>query len=115
MIVPVEDPADPRLADYFNLTDVALRRRLEPERGLFMAESAFVIERALDAGLEPFSLLMAPRWVDTLSGLLARLPAATPVYVGPEPLLRAVTGFHVHRGAIAAMRRPAPRPWADTV
>jgi tRNA G18 (ribose-2'-O)-methylase SpoU len=111
VITPVDDPADPRLEAYFGLTDVALRRRLEPARGLFMAESAEVIGRALDAGLEPFSLLMTPRWVDILSGLLARLDPAVPVYVGHDAVLRAVTGFHVHRGAIAAMRRPAPLEW----
>jgi tRNA G18 (ribose-2'-O)-methylase SpoU len=113
--VPVSDPADPRLADYFKLTDVALRRRLEPARGLFMAESASVIARALDVGLEPFSVMMAPRWVETLAGLLARLPQDVPVYVGPEDVLRAVTGFHVHRGAIAAMRRPVPLSWAGLI
>jgi tRNA G18 (ribose-2'-O)-methylase SpoU len=108
MIVPVADPADPRLEAYFKLTDVALRRRIEPERGLFMAESAEVISRALDAGMEPFSLLMAPRWLDALAGLLARLDPAVPVYVGEDATLHAVTGFHVHRGAVAAMRRPEP-------
>ncbi|MDR0593636.1 MAG: RNA methyltransferase [Bifidobacteriaceae bacterium] len=98
---------------YFGLTDVALRRRLEPERGLFMAESAEVIGRALDAGLAPHSVLMAPKWVEALAPLLARLDPATPVYVGEDAVLRQVTGFHVHRGAIAAMRRPALPAWAD--
>ncbi|MDR2380884.1 MAG: RNA methyltransferase [Bifidobacteriaceae bacterium] len=109
MIIPVTDAADPRLADYFKLTDVALRRRIEVPRGLFMAESAEVITRALDAGLAPYSLLMAPRWVDASSQLISRLDPAVPVYVGEEALLRSVTGFHIHRGAIAAMRRPEPR------
>ncbi|MDR2252688.1 MAG: RNA methyltransferase [Bifidobacteriaceae bacterium] len=108
MIVPVADPADGRLEAYFHLKDVALRRRVEPERGLFMAESAEVIGRALDAGIEPFSLLMSPRWVDVLARLLERVDPAVPVYVGEDAVLHAVCGFHVHRGAIAAMRRPAP-------
>jgi tRNA G18 (ribose-2'-O)-methylase SpoU len=107
----VDDPGDPRLGLYFNLKDVALRRRLEPELGLFMAESAEVIGRALDAGLTPHSLLMAPKWVERMGGMLARLDPATPVYIGPADLLRQVTGFHVHRGAIAAMRRPALADW----
>ncbi|MDR1188824.1 MAG: RNA methyltransferase [Bifidobacteriaceae bacterium] len=100
---------------YFNLTDVALRRRLEPERGLFMAESAEVIGRALDAGLEPYSLLMAPKWVEVLDRLLSRLNDDVPVCVGSDDLLRQVTGFHVHRGAIAAMRRPELPAWTELV
>jgi tRNA G18 (ribose-2'-O)-methylase SpoU len=100
------------LEAYFNLTDAALRRRLEPARGLFMAESAQVISRALDAGLEPFSLLMTPKWLGPLAALIARLDPATPVYVGEDAVLRAVTGFHLHRGAIAAMRRPPALPWS---
>lgn len=112
--MPVEDPDDPRLEDYRALTDVALRRRVEPARGLFMAESAEVISRAIDANLEPYSLLMAPKWVNVLDHLLDRLDPSVPVYVGAAPVLRAITGFHVHRGAIAAMRRPEPLP-LDTV
>jgi tRNA G18 (ribose-2'-O)-methylase SpoU len=100
---------------YFNLTDVALRRRLEPERGLFMAESAAVIGRALDAGLEPYSLLLAPNRLDVMADLLARLDRAVPVYLGEYDLLRQVAGFHLHRGVIAAFRRPAPAHWSDLV
>lgn len=111
----VTDPADPRLDPYLRLTDVALRRVTEPVKGLFMAESAEVIGRALDAGLEPLSLLMLPKWVEPLAGLLARLDSAVPVYVGSDEVLRQVTGFHLHRGAIAAMRRPAPLGLAEVV
>ncbi|MDR2565964.1 MAG: RNA methyltransferase [Bifidobacteriaceae bacterium] len=100
---------------YRHLTDVTLRKRLEPERGLFMAESAYVIGRALDACLEPYSLLMTPKWVDALDGILSRLDPAVPVYVGPDDVLHQVTGFHVHRGAVAAMRRPALPAWLDLV
>jgi tRNA G18 (ribose-2'-O)-methylase SpoU len=111
VIVEISDPRDPVLADYVALTDVALRRRIEPEMGLFMAESAWVIERALDAGYTPRSLLLAHRWLEPLSYLLERLDEAVPVFTGPDELLRAVTGFHVHRGAIGAMcRLPLPGP-----
>lgn len=113
--MPVTDPQDPRLEMYVNLTDVSLRRRLEPERGLFMAESAEVIGRALDAGLEPYSLLMAPKWAEILNPLLSRIQATVPVYVGTDKVLRQITGFHVHRGAIAAMRRPSLPDWTDVV
>ena len=107
MIVPVSDAADPRLDPYLRLTDVRLRRRIEPERGLFMAESAEVIARALEARIEPVSLLMSAKWVEPLAKMLRSLDPAVPVYVGPEDLLEEVTGFKMHRGAIATMRRPA--------
>jgi tRNA G18 (ribose-2'-O)-methylase SpoU len=106
VLIEVSDPLDPRLEDYFRLTDVALRRRIEPLRGLFMAESAAVIERALAAGIEPFSLLMTPKWTGPLRTLLDRLEPAVPVYVGPDEVLRQLTGFNLHRGVLAAMGRP---------
>ncbi|QWW20423.1 RNA methyltransferase [Schaalia sp. 19OD2882] len=114
MLVPLDESSlskDPRLEDYTSMTDVRLRSRLEPERGLYMAESTNVIMRALEAGHRPRSLLMAPRWVDTMAPLLHAATGAddggeVPVYVAPEPLLREITGFHLHRGALAAMHRP---------
>ncbi|KAB8162566.1 rRNA methyltransferase [Streptomyces sp. 3MP-14] len=106
-LTAVEDPADPRLADYTSLTDVALRRRLEPAEGLFMAEGEKVIRRALDAGYPMRSMLLAPRWVEAMADLIARTEA--PVHVVSPELAEAVTGYHVHRGALAAMgRRPLP-------
>ncbi|MCL2802386.1 MAG: RNA methyltransferase [Micrococcales bacterium] len=106
MIIEVDEAGEPSLDPYLRLTDVQLRRRIEPERGLFMAESVEVLGRALDAGIEPISLLMTPKWVDRLEPMLARLPASVPVLVGSEQLLQQVTGFRMHRGVIAAMRRP---------
>lgn len=94
---------DPRLADYRDLTDVALRRRLEPERGLYMAEGAKVIARALAAGHQPRSVLCSPRWLSSVTGLV---PPATPIFVAPDAVLEAVTGYAVHRGALASMERP---------
>lgn len=113
-VVHVEDPADPRLDEYARLTDVALRRRREPAEGLYIAESHTVIRRALAAGHRPRSVLMAPRWLDQSADLLAAAAAASaPVYVAPEPVLRDLTGFHLHRGALAAMHRPVlPDPAA---
>ncbi|MCS6710645.1 RNA methyltransferase [Brachybacterium sp. EF45031] len=87
------------------MTDVRLRSRLEPERGVFMAESYEVISRALDAGMRPLSFLMAPKWVERFAPLVDRFPEV-PVYVGEEGLLEELTGFHLHRGALAAMQRP---------
>ncbi len=105
-VIAIDDPGDPRLADYRSLTDVALRRRLEPEEGLYIAESAYVIERAVAAGHLPDSLLMAQSWAERMAPLVEALPPQTPVYVGTHAVLEEVTGFHVHRGALASMRRP---------
>lgn len=112
---PVTDPADERLADYVALTDVALRSRQEPAKGLYIAESSTVLGRALAAGHRPRSVLLSPRWLPDLERLLAGLPAddtVVPVYVAEEPVLEAITGFHVHRGALAAMHRPVLEPVA---
>lgn len=98
---------DPRLTDYVGLTDVALRRRTEPERGLYVAESEKVIRRALRAGHRPRSYLMAERWLTDLADLVAEAESDdVPVYVGEHDVIEALTGFHLHRGALAAMQRP---------
>jgi tRNA G18 (ribose-2'-O)-methylase SpoU len=103
----VEEFDDPRLADYRALTDVELRRRTEPAEGIFIAEGELVIGRALRAGYTMRSALMSPRFADASQDLLVGVDA--PLYVGSVELLEAVAGFHVHRGALAAMaRRPLP-------
>lgn len=112
-IVRLSDPADPRVADYTGLTDVSLRRKLEPERGLYLAESSKVLRRALDAGHQPRSFFMAEKWLDGLTDVLERYDV--PVYVGPDEVLEGITGFHLHRGAMAAMHRPEPLDLADVL
>jgi tRNA G18 (ribose-2'-O)-methylase SpoU len=115
-VVRITDPADPRVGDFTRLTDMALRRLREPAEGLYLAESEKVIRRALAAGHRPRSYLMAPRWLDDLSDLVddaERL--GVPVYVGEPQVLEALTGFHLHRGAIAAMHRPTLPEVADVV
>ncbi|HJB09995.1 MAG TPA: RNA methyltransferase [Candidatus Brachybacterium merdavium] len=87
------------------MTDVRLRSHLEVERGLFMAESYEVISRALDAGMAPRSFLMSEKWLERFAPLFTRFPKV-PVFVGAEPLIEQLTGFHLHRGALAAMQRP---------
>lgn len=104
----IEDPADPRLHDYTGLTDVQLRRVREPAEGIFIAEGEKVIRRAVDAGYRVRSVLCAERWLPPLSDLLD--PLDVDVFVGSDAVLRDVTGFRVHRGALAAMRR---RPLPD--
>jgi tRNA G18 (ribose-2'-O)-methylase SpoU len=106
-LVEIDDPADPRLADYRDLRDVELRKHLEAEHGLFLAEGEKVVRRAVEAGFTPRSYLMAPRWLDGLSDVLATSDA--PCFVVSEALAEEVTGFHVHRGALASLqRRPLP-------
>ncbi len=107
----VSDPADPRLADYLGLTDVARRSRREPVAGLYMAEGEKVIRRALEAGHRPRSLLLSPRWLEPMADLVTRFGIlGAPVYTGQPEVIEALTGFHVHRGALASMHRPAPVP-----
>lgn len=105
--VEISDPDDPRLADYRDLRDVELRKSLEAEHGLFLAEGEKVVRRAVEAGYEARSFLMAPRWLEGLDDVLAR--STGPCYVMSEALIEQVTGFHVHRGALASLhRRPLP-------
>ncbi|MCW2833288.1 MAG: hypothetical protein JWN68_1241 [Nocardioides sp.] len=104
-LVEISDPADPRLADYRDLRDVELRKNLEAEYGLFLAEGEKVVRRAVEAGFTPRSLLMAPRWLDGLADVLATTHA--PCFVLSEALAEEVTGFHVHRGALASLERRA--------
>jgi tRNA G18 (ribose-2'-O)-methylase SpoU len=106
-LLEISDPADPRLADYRDLRDVELRKHLETEHGLFLAEGEKVVRRAVEGGYAPRSFLMAPRWLDGLADVLETSDA--PCYVMPEALAEEVTGFHVHRGALASLeRRPLP-------
>lgn len=115
-VIEITDPRDERVRDYFDLTDVALRRRLEPEGGLYLAESEKVIRRALRAGHRPRSYLMGRRWLTDLSDVVAEADRdGVPVYVGEASVIEAMTGFHLHRGALASMHRPALPPYLDLV
>jgi tRNA G18 (ribose-2'-O)-methylase SpoU len=106
-LIEISDPEDPRLADYRDLRDVELRKSLETSEGLFLAEGEKVVRRAVAGGFEPRSFLMAPKWLDGLADTLATTDA--PCYVMSEKAAEEVTGFHVHRGALASLkRRPLP-------
>lgn len=110
-LVRLDRADDPRLHDYVGLTDMQLRTRTEPEAGLFIAEGEKVIARAVDAGYPMRSMLLSDKWLPVMGPVLERTNA--PVYVGGIDLLEQVTGFHVHRGALAAMSRlPLPDPAA---
>jgi len=115
-VIAVDAPSDPRIADYVGLTDVHLRRRLETTHGLFMAEGEMVIRRAVSAGYQMRSLLVTSgrlAGLDDLTGL--GQADDTPVYVVSADVAEAITGFRVHRGALASMyRRPIP-PLAEVL
>lgn len=103
--VVVDDAGDPRLADYVRLTDVRLRTSIEAPNGLFMAEGDKVIRRAVAAGYEVRSMLVTPDRVDSIADVAAA--CAGPVYVISHELAERVTGYRVHRGALASMTRRA--------
>ncbi|MFT4156643.1 MAG: RNA methyltransferase [Microbacterium sp.] len=103
-LIEIESAQDSRLDEYRSLTDTALRLVVEPAGGLYIAESAKVIERALRAGHRPRSVMVARRWADGIRSLLAGYDV--PVYLVPDDVAEAVAGFAVHRGALAAMHRP---------
>lgn len=108
-IIEIDSIDDPRLVAYNNLTEVQLRNRLEPERGLFIAESPKVIDRALASGREPMSFLVERPWLDGMStlfdGVDDRWGDDVPVYVASPEQLRKLTGYRLHRGALGAFRR----------
>ncbi|PJJ55415.1 TrmH family RNA methyltransferase [Compostimonas suwonensis] len=104
-VIPVEDLSDPRLADYAHQTDVALRKARGTQHGLYLAESALVLERALRAGHSPRSVLVLGSAVDEAVELLRDHPEV-PIFVGPGELLAELTGYILHRGLVASMNRP---------
>lgn len=108
-MVPITDVGaadDPRLRDYHGLTDTALRKSLEAAHGLFIAEGDKVIRRAVGAGYPVRSMLVTRRWLDSLAGLA---DGRYPVYLVPDEVAEQVTGYRVHRGALASMARtPLP-------
>ncbi len=106
-LIHITDPGDPLLADYRDLRDVQLRKHLEAEHGLFIAEGEKVVRRALAAGCAPRSFLMTNRWLAGLDDAMSSTEA--PCFVVSEEIAEQVTGFHVHRGALASMaREPLP-------
>ena len=110
-IIEITDLGLPELDAYARLTDPQLRSRREPEKGILIAESANVIAAALDAGLEPISLLMERRHLTGQGqGLMDRC-GEIPVYTGDRPVLENLTGYALTRGILGAFKRPAvPEP-----
>ncbi|MEV0624669.1 TrmH family RNA methyltransferase [Nonomuraea wenchangensis] len=105
MLEYVTDADDPRLSDYTRLRDVELRKSLEAERGLFLAEGEKVIRRAIGAGYPIRSVLTTRRWLPSLADVLGDAL----VYVVSDEIMAGIAGFKVHRGALASMERlPLP-------
>lgn len=107
-VITVDNLAHPGLEVYASLTEAQLRNRLDPSRGIFIAESPKVINVAIEAGYEPLSLLCEARHVDgDAASIIARFPDI-PVYTGSRELLASLTGYTLTRGVLCAMRRPIP-------
>lgn len=105
-IIEISDLAQPELDVFARLTEAQLRNRLEPEKGVFIAESPKVIQCALDAGLTPVSLLMERKHIQGQArDILARC-GEVPVYTADRELLASLTGYPLTRGILCAMRRP---------
>ena len=117
-VLRIDSLTDERLDAYVRLTERELRCVLEPQKGIFIAESAKVIERAVRAGYEPVSFLLGERWLDQMMPLFERLvvregAGPVPVFVASMELMEQLTGFNVTRGALAAFRRPRQIPVAE--
>lgn len=110
-VIEITDPDDPQIVDYRCLTDVDLRTKFEPPRGLFIAEGDMVIRRAVQAGYQLRSILVSHRWLESLRALP---PSDAPVYLASPEVLKAVIGFQFHRGGLASVRRP-PLPDVPSV
>jgi tRNA G18 (ribose-2'-O)-methylase SpoU len=111
--IRVDDLSAPGLDDFARLTDVVLRRLQEPTGGLYIAESSKVIARAIDAGHVPRSFLVLEKWLGEVEHYGDRFDV--PVYVGDDATLASLTGFSLHRGALAAMHRPPLAPVAEII
>ena len=106
-VIEITDFSAPELDVYARLTEAQLLNRFEPAKGMFIAESPKVIHRALDGGCVPVSMLMERKDIDgSAAEILARCPDI-PVYTADEDLLCNLTGYHLTRGVLCAMRRPA--------
>ena len=108
-VIHVADPDDPRLADYVGLADPQLRRRVEAERGFFIAESPLVVRALMRSSRAPRSVLVTPAQHAALADVLDA--AAVPVFVAEADVLRRVVGFDLHRGAVASANAGRCRRW----
>ncbi len=108
-IIEVRDLDIPELEVYARLTETQLRSRVDPEKGIFIAETAKVVTLALEAGYQPVSLLMDRRRLEGQGKAILERCGDVPVYTGERELLSRLTGYTLTRGILCAMRRPQPR------
>lgn len=109
-IIEISSLTAPGVEVFSTLTEAQLRNRVEPEKGIFIAESPKVINVALDAGYKPTALLCERRHIEGDAQVLITRCGDIPVYTGDRPLLEQLTGYTLTRGVLCAMRRPAPLP-----
>lgn len=110
--IKIDSFSDPRLDVFVRLTGAQLRSKLEPEKGVFIAESPTVIEVALDSGCEPIALLTDERLINGSVEKIIKRCEGVPIYTASKEVLEQLTGFALTRGALCAMRRP-PMPSLD--
>ena len=110
MIVEISSLSAPGVEVFSTLTEAQLRNRIEPEKGIFIAESPKVIHVALDAGYQPTALLCEQRHIEGDAKTLIERCGDIPVYTGERRLLEQLTGYTLTRGVLCAMHRPAPLP-----
>ena len=112
-IIEITDLTRPELDVFCRLTEAQLRNRLEPEKGVFIAESPTVIGLALDAGYEPLALLTERKFIEgKAAGIIARC-GEIPLYTGEREVLARLTGYELTRGVLCAMRRPSPKDFRE--
>ncbi len=112
-IIEIHDPGAPELALFARLTERQLRSRMEPEKGIFIAETAKVVALALDAGCVPLALLMERRYLEGNGKILAQRCGQIPIYTAEPEVLTQLTGYRLTRGVLCAMRRPLVRQAAQ--
>ena len=112
-IFEITDPGQPELDLFCRLTEAQLRNRLEPEKGVFIAESPTVIGLALDAGCEPLALLTERKFIEGKAAEVIDRCGGVPIYTGEREVLAGLTGYELTRGVLCAMRRPAPRDFRE--
>lgn len=112
-IIEITDLTRPELDVFCRLTEAQLRNRLEPEKGVFIAESPTVIGLALDAGYEPLALLTERKFIEgKAAGIIAHC-GEIPLYTGEREMLAGLTGYELTRGVLCAMRRPSPKDFRE--
>lgn len=115
MIIEIESVSAPELAVYTRLTEAQLKNRLEPEKGMFIAESTKVINTALDAGCVPVSLLCERPHIEGDARDTVKRLGDIPIYTASRQVLESLTGYTLTRGVLCAMMRPRPLPFEEII